>query len=159
MTKFGFLFPKYIFVLCVNYLVIVGAGHRHRHSGIRYVSLVLEHSGTGLGPLIPVPYRAGFAIGSFVPSVYRTDWTPHIPAFRHFKKGYIHTLHVLPLALSLWPLSFDPNPLSLVLVAYLLTPALFLIPYPWPQTFVFGPHPLIYLLTSALVPTLSSLAL
>jgi hypothetical protein len=38
------------------------AGHRHRgpcrrhlQYGILYLSLVLEHSGTGLGPLIPVP--------------------------------------------------------------------------------------------------------
>jgi hypothetical protein len=45
----------------------------HRHSGILYFSPVPEHSGTGLGPLIPVPdwfWHRNF----FCSFRYRTDW-------------------------------------------------------------------------------------
>ncbi len=65
------------------------AGHRrrvrcrrHRHSGTRYFSPVPEHSGTGLGPLIPV--LDWFRHRHFCSFRYRTDWMPSIPAF---KKG------------------------------------------------------------------------
>ncbi len=61
----------------------------HRHSGILYLSPVPEHSGTGLGPFIPVPdWFQHQHFGSFR---YRSDWMPGSPTFRHFKKGY--TLH------------------------------------------------------------------
>jgi hypothetical protein len=94
----------------------------HRNSGILYLSPVSEHSGTGLGRLIPVPdwvalfrYRtgspySGTGLGRLIPVPdwfrhrhfcsfrYRTDWMSDSPTFRHLKrKGYslhIHTASV-----------------------------------------------------------------
>jgi hypothetical protein len=71
---------------------------------VRYRSIpVPKHSGTGLGPLIPVP--DWFRHRHFCSFWYRTDWMPDSPKFRHLKKRYRlhvhtaggrkgHTLHV-----------------------------------------------------------------
>jgi hypothetical protein len=63
------------------------AGHRHRsrcsrhrHSDILYLSPVPEHSGTGLGPLIPVTYWLWHR--NFCSFRYRTDRMPDSPTFR-----------------------------------------------------------------------------
>ncbi len=55
----------------------------HRHSGILYVSQVLEHSSTRLGSLIPVP--DWFRHRDFCSLRYQTDWMPDSPTFRHLK--------------------------------------------------------------------------
>ncbi len=61
-----------------------GRCRRHRHCGILYLSPVPDHSGTGLGPLIPVP--DWFRHRNFCSFRYRTDWMPDSPTFRHLKK-------------------------------------------------------------------------
>ncbi len=66
------------------------AGHRHRHSCFLYLSPVLEHSGTELGPFIPVP--DWFRNQHFCSYRYGTDWMPDSLTFPHFKKRY--ALHV-----------------------------------------------------------------
>jgi hypothetical protein len=51
-----------------------------------------SYSGTGLGPLIPVP--EWFRHQHFYSFRCRTDWIPDSPTFRHLKKGctkHVHT--------------------------------------------------------------------
>jgi hypothetical protein len=64
------------------------AGHRHQgqcrqhqHSGIQHFSPVPEHSGSGLGPLIPV---SDCSLHQHLnPFQYRTDRMPYSPAFKN----------------------------------------------------------------------------
>ncbi len=79
--------PLYVFIQCVTDL----AGHRHQHAGIRFLSLVPEHSSTGMGPLIPVLDWLWHR--HFCSIRYWTDWMPDSPAFWH-KKMYILHVHI-----------------------------------------------------------------
>ncbi len=63
----------------------------HWHSGILYLSPVLEHYGTGFDPLIPVP--DWFRHPHFCSFRYKTDRMPDSPTFRHLKKGVILHVH------------------------------------------------------------------
>ncbi len=102
-----------------------GRCRRHRHSSTRYLSPLPKHSGTGLGPLIPVPdwvhllrYRIGSGIGLYFIQV--PDWPnagqSGILAFeKHFTKinRITYSLHVhtgrAGLGCTLWPVPTSPH--------------------------------------------------
>ncbi len=64
--------------ICVCFCI---AGHRHRHSGIQHLSPVPEHSGTGLGPLVPV--QDWFRHLHYFSFLDQTDRMPDILAFKN----------------------------------------------------------------------------
>ncbi len=67
-------------------------GQPHDHSWASAFRPVTEHSGTGLGPLIPVPDWSGI----FCSFRYRTDWMPDSLTFRHFKQLLLVVVKGIP---------------------------------------------------------------